>query len=418
MLQQRVKRVEKLVKLLKDPEPRFVSYVDFGASQTPFNSLKRAKKVTRLEADRRKSANSGKDTKMAKRLRKRVKPLSVKKSATNTALRKLAFAKEQFPTEDEVQAWLDENEYEGDLEIVSVDKNTFEVADEAVSDEDFETIRGVEAGEGVTGFVGPLAKGVEGDDDEDAAEKANKSNKRKAKKSAKSEIAQKFDHWAAWMSDGTSVEDIIKDGMRDGTPPGFDEIVFSTVQAMANSLKADGDDLETKLANIGGEMAGLIFKVHEVFASLAEGDDEDSQKAAKAYNKSIQKIVDKFDARKDKDDADDDDNDDDDSVQTSAPEGGDGGLKDIIALVKSTSESTLKALKGLTDDVKKATATAEEAKEAAETATKRTKRLEEKAPSKKATSQDDPDEDADVNPDAKKSLDDFERKLARGTIGM
>lgn len=410
MLQQRVKRVERMVKLLKDPDPRYVSFVDFGANQTPFNSLKRAKKVTRLEADRRKSANSEKETKMAKRRRKRVKPLSVKKSANNTALRKLAFAKEQFPTEDEVQAWLDENEYEGDLEIVSVDKSTFEVADEAVSDDDFETIRGVPAGEGVTGFVGPLTKSADEDDadDEDAAEKANKSNKRKAKKSAKSEIAEKFDHWAAWMSDGTSVDEIIKDGMRDGTPPGFDEIVFSTVQAMANSLKGNGDDLETKLANIGGEMAGLIFKVHEVFAALAEGDDDDAEKSAKTYSESIQKVLDAYAEEVE----------DDEPVQTSAPDDAPDALKDVIALVKSTSADTLKALSGLADDVKKATATADEAMEAAETATKRTKRLEEKAPSKKATSQDDPDEDDGVDPEEAKKTEAVERKLARGLLGM
>lgn len=137
----KVKTVEKLVRLLKDPEPVFISIVDHGANQTPFTTLKHNDEEGVGE--------------MAIR----------KRHAEPTSVRKLTFAKASFKDEASVKGWLKKNNWAGDYAITT-ETGVFVVADKGVSDDQFEgVIRKVATStEGVSGWVGVLKAGQTRDD--------------------------------------------------------------------------------------------------------------------------------------------------------------------------------------------------------------------------------------------------------------
>lgn len=398
-MQRKVKQVEKLVKLLKDPDARFVSIVDHGANQTPFSTLKRH--------------NGGKPMAVRKRLKASKKTEAAKKGATKTAgVRKLVFASDQFEDEAAVKSWLEDNQWED--YTISKTKKGFIAETEGVTDEDFEDLRDVSVVKGVTGVVGtPKTASDEDAADEDAEDDADAEGDG-------AESTKKFDWWGAYLSGNDDVPGVLEDAMKDGVPPGFDEMVFATTVAMANAMKANDSDLKTKLVKAGEDLGNIAYSIHEAFAQLTASAEDDTQKAVIAkqhadWLASLDKVaeakalfgVEDLDLGEEAEEAADDADDAEEGVQTSAPEDDGGEVAKTLAAMQKT-------LEALTTAVADAGTKAEDAAKAASEATQKADAVAKRAPTKKAAANDANDEGDEGEDNAD---DDFDRTLTLRSLG-
>lgn len=325
-MKSRRKAAKLSVQRIIEPEAGYISLVDRGANKTPFTVVKREGHGT-----------------MAIKKRGSKKSLKVKKqqppaqTATHTAIAKMVFDAEQFETEAEVLAKVEEMEWEVTALVVTKNDNgDFVVAEEGRDDDFFETISEVETDEdGVSAFVGRYSQTVEasdapaadadedadedadgepeaigksdddedgegadddaeadadadedaedGDDDaaadddaDDAPEQPAKVSKRKQflKKSQKQRV-KKFSFWDAYYSDDTTLAGVIKEGMSyDDTPPGFEELSISFTTAIKNILSSeDIDDKKARLDALAAEYAAMLYALDQFFEAFLDADE-------------------------------------------------------------------------------------------------------------------------------------------------
>jgi len=140
--------VQKVVTLLSDAHPTFVSLVGHGANQTPFKSVKVAElPQTQPIADTTMSKPAEPVTKGA-----------VGAPPAGTEINKIVFAGEQFPTDAAVTTYLTAKGY-SNFAVEAVD-SSFVV--KAMDENAFESITPIAATDaGVTFFVGKLAAGAD-----------------------------------------------------------------------------------------------------------------------------------------------------------------------------------------------------------------------------------------------------------------
>jgi hypothetical protein len=253
---------------------------------------------------------------------------------------RLAFSKGTFPTEKAVKDWLAKFEY-SDYKIEAMNRqfvaeSTIVKADDLVED----SVRTVEQFKpGVDADIGTLTdealkrlakaddadtdtdtdtdadtdadtdtgsdnKGKktkdgddgDGDGDGDGAPAQVAKGKKKPGKYTDKDKAKKVDFWSMYLSGGQTPADVLKDGMRDGMPPGFDEIMFATTKSLANAMKDEDlseDDLKKKLLKSANQMANLTFATFKTFKDiLADEDASDSdKKSAQAFIDRVEKIA-------------------------------------------------------------------------------------------------------------------------------
>jgi hypothetical protein len=148
-MKQKPRVTEKKVKVLTNPDIRFMSFVDHGANQTPFAVVKRATTQGATEPQ-------GETDMAIKRKETTAKGAADQK---NVAVRSLTFSGTTFKTEADVTAWLDNHGWEG----YSVTKGEldFVAAGADVSDEQFADLRGIDVAAGITAKVGKRVDGSE-----------------------------------------------------------------------------------------------------------------------------------------------------------------------------------------------------------------------------------------------------------------
>lgn len=312
------------VTVLKNPKPRFVSFVDHGANQEPFNVVKR---------------QNG-DKCMPVKAKKVAKPKTSKKAETadietsaNAAVLKITFPKSTFKNAKAVEKWMDDNKWE-DYQITKTAKG-FVVKSTSVDAEDLEDIREVTVDDelGVKSFVGKMKaddeeneddeddKASKSDDDEDDAdeedegddesgdeddeedENASKSDGDDdddededdesdededdeddvAKNDILDAVVSKYDYYDAWTSNGKDLVAVLKDGSSDGVPPGFDEVLGAVRKALGNSLKEDGDHT-TAIKSIAAQFGDAVSTIHAAWKTVIDTGDKTAKKAAKRFN--------------------------------------------------------------------------------------------------------------------------------------
>lgn len=298
-MQPKQRQVEKLVRVLRDPEPRFVSLVDHGANQTPFVAVK--------------NANGKGVSHMALRTKTSKKDSTASKAA---AVLRISFPTEGFSDEAAVKAWLKKFEWDESTLVLAKSDDGFVATSKNLKAEDFEgNLRKVEGEGGAVAEVGVLKASeedaAEGDEDNqpgdttDTGEEGDKqpettdvsdkdqheaplllgalmSAKTVAVKGDK-EAVKKFDWWASYLSGETSVAEVLKDGMSDGLPPGFQEVMYATQKAIANVLKAgDEKGKDKKIKNIANELAQMTIALDDMFDQIKESKADNISAEAKA----------------------------------------------------------------------------------------------------------------------------------------
>lgn len=277
--------VTRSVKVMRNPNPQFVSLVDHGSIQEPFTALKAAKPSSKPTGADKMPIKSRQPTKKADATESAQKPV--------TRVRKVVFAKEQYGDEKAVKQYLADNNYAGF--VISEDDKTFTAQGEGVEDTHFDNVKKIEMEEGVEGFVGILTEeGVKkfvtdedgATDEEDEDEPADDS-------------VLKFDWYRMYCAKGESVKDILAEGMCDGVPPGVMEVVQATAYAIGNVLKADGTERATKLTKIGKEMAGIVGSIADVYEeALKTSKKKDAPDNVKKFVAAVDEFIGQAQAKK------------------------------------------------------------------------------------------------------------------------
>lgn len=273
----RPKTVTKLIKIMKDPDPRYVSFVDHGANQTPFKVVKRQAPVVKQPAAKQTFAQQ-ENVDMAK--------TETAVDETEAVIRSITFKKTDFPTISKVEKWLDDGGYEGF--VITEKGDSYEVAGEGVSDEMFSNVRVVNMDTGIVAKMGMLVEDT-GDTKSSADKGAKAANVRpapqaKTKKAdpvaaVVKDAVKKWDWWASYSANDFDLNGIVKAAMEDGIPPGMTQVVDAMTTATSNVLKAEELDAGSKqqaLKTIGDQFGGLVFNMWQVFQEVT------SEKAAKS----------------------------------------------------------------------------------------------------------------------------------------
>lgn len=273
-MKQKKKTLKRNISIISDAEPRYVSIVNHGANQTPFTLVK--------------------SLKLGEKTMKKAKTVRlVRKGQLLSGVQKLTFSVENFPSEVEVRKYLDENNWDAESYTIKKEKNLFVVADVNLTEDNFTNVRKVATNDaGVEGYVGEIIKESLADDVEVEEISDSDNEEEVVEKSADTVepiLISKYDFWAAYMSNENSLEGVMKDGMRDGVPPGMEDILSGMYVAISNTLTSDSEDRKGMLKQIGGEMADLVFALHEVFEGLKGSDDDNAKKFVKSHSEFLQK---------------------------------------------------------------------------------------------------------------------------------
>jgi uncharacterized protein YaaQ len=423
-MKQKTKRVTMTVDYMENADPRFVSIVNHGANQTPFAVIKHAKGATHMPKKLQKSS-----------IKRKVK--LIKSVPKVTGVRKIVFDKAIFKTEESVRKYLEQNNWEDDYTITAAEKS-FEVSGEGVADSDFSNIKEVPMTKGVTGFIGEVkeekgeddnstAAEGESNDDTGAATGENEDNKDDAKAdegAAKETVTEnaeanpeqksdekvtKYDYWNAYFSDEQSLTGILKDGMEDDLPPGFEAVMGAISKAAANVLgdesKTD-DEKKSYMENIGAEFADVIMKISKTFNEIVA--DAKASKSEKAYVETQKSFISKHTDKKAAEPA-------DSKIVAKKEDSSLDEIKSLLANVCKSVDTVVQEVGNVKTQVTESLTVAKEAKEQVDS-------LQNKAPAKKAVNIDAVDDKADPAEKAEKAEEskdkEFAKKLARNLIGL
>ncbi len=330
----KIKSTRKEVSKLHGANATFVSLVDAGANETPFTIVKSKDGASAMSIKKR-----GKTT--AKKSHKRTvspkgKSAKAVETVEETRVASMVFASAQFETEADVQAYIDDAEWDAsEITIAKNDDGDWEARADGLTDDDFDKIAEVNLDEeGVSAFVGKRSVEVdaedaseEDDDDDGEEENLDKSEddadedeeddaeededdaededepvaksapkaKAKAKKAANPQVKlskraqflkkrseervteKKFDQWGAYFSKGNTIGKALKDGMAwDGVPPGYYDVQAAFNSAVANIVSDEdmGAGKQDALNKAASEYAEIIGGLDTFFDAYVESDTE------------------------------------------------------------------------------------------------------------------------------------------------
>ena len=231
------------------------------------------------------------------------------------------------------------------------------------------------------------------------------------------ELAVKYDQWYAMFSKDTDVASVVKEGMKDGLPPGIMEVTGAMITAMANTFLSQEDTAAKKaqVAKIGAEYATMATGLYEVFEQLAKTDKKSVKVKGADFVAGFQSfIAENADAKPDANVR--------KSAGSAAPRG--ASEADVIASaiqkamggIATQLQESLKQLSTKVDAVSK---TANEAAKLSKTAAKTVEEVASAAPTKKGHNGDfyDLDAKAAKTPDTD-AEDIFARRTARNLLGL
>lgn len=246
--------VERVVRLLSDPFPAFVSLVSHGANQTPFRVVKNQDGQV---VDKSLMTFDGSEH-------------SRPQDHGSIAVQKIEFDKEQFSSEKEASIFLSARGYEN---FLIEDTGNKYIAKSATITTFKDNVGKIKTNvTGVDIFVGEI-------DNEDAEQTVEKSHKDDAsmlvvKGLSQTELVAKYDDWAASWSDSKVMAEVIASGYEDGMPPGAYDINFAYWTAVMNSLKENDVNAVRTASN---ELGELLISLHQVFTnamSKKSGEDQ------------------------------------------------------------------------------------------------------------------------------------------------
>lgn len=267
---------------LTNPQPSFVSIVKAGANQRPFRAVKVDPSVL---ADAVAEAVNQKPEEADVSKKKGIEVMA------GFEIAQIVFKGEKFAKKADVEAWLTDGGY-SEFTLTEKDDGSFEVT----SNMEFEagSVQKIEGDDGVVAYVGklkeeapaektadeqaeehaagntsavqPVATKAEG---EEAAAGADASQKTADEVVA--ELAQRFDSWEAYYSDGKTMKEVMEAG-NNGYPGGLYELTEAFYVVVRNAVLSGDLDAIKRESSVYGQM---VAKLAEVFMTFAETEKAD-----------------------------------------------------------------------------------------------------------------------------------------------
>lgn len=266
--------LKKTVRLLTDPVPEYVSLVRHGANQTPLRVVKRdgviPSKITVADLEEfqhlvEKASINFED------IENMLTP--------STDIQKMVFSNDVFPSEKDVIDYMRDKGYEGFNVSKENDSYIINALDTEAFQED--SVKTIETDDGVIMYLGIIkdedSEDLETSEDDDniltsekqdsgMAQEDKKVRKRKSSNCKLSvgdmtsyEVSTKYDYYAAAMSRGMSLEEVMQAGA-DGLPPAYYEMTQALAIAVRNNII--DQDMEG-VRSVATEFGDMIVSVSE-----------------------------------------------------------------------------------------------------------------------------------------------------------
>lgn len=259
---------------LTEARASFVSLVDHGANQVPFNVVKMADLS---------SVSNGEDGQAGTPLFKGLE-VNTMAGKDTVDVHKITFDKAKFPDEDAVKAFLKEAGRSGE---VIEDGDTFVVKSKDLSDDT--ELLSINGEDGVTYGVlkssdedseDTETKSADTDEttDNDAGEEPDHETVAKSFLNGdmtQAEVVQKYDAWWASYSEGKDIATVLEAGV-DGLPIGIYELNDAFYTALRNNL-LEGD--YTGARGVVIEFGELIIRLAQALEAAVVAPSEDVSKA-------------------------------------------------------------------------------------------------------------------------------------------
>lgn len=294
----KVKAVRRKASRLHGATASYVSIVDRGANETPFQLIKTAEGIGAMGIKKRKL-----ESKSHKKLDSKQKEAETK-TVTKTVMAKMVFDQDVFENEQEVRDWIEKAEWEAESIAIEDDgEGNFVARADETSDESFTKMAEVDTEtEGVKAFVGemivksdeeeePEEEDDEDDDEEDNEDDAEVTQKTEDKPISKkaaflqkaAEKVKKFDAWDAYYSKENTLAKSLSAGMKyDSTPPGFYDVQAAFNGTVASIFKDEGMDNSTKqeaLNKAASDYAEILGGLDNFFDAYIEASETNLSKA-------------------------------------------------------------------------------------------------------------------------------------------
>ena len=239
------KLVSKLVRLMTDPIPEFVSLVSNAANQTPFRVVKAEDVVLDgTETTRPEGPHNNSQYMVAK----------------------MEFNKERFTDSKAVKKYLDDLGYTRTEYDIVEEVNLFSANSRVFNSNDKNIVMIEGNVPGVSIYVGKTDSGLEeinkSINQEDSTIVKNKTLLINGE--TPEQLVEKFDSWSASWSNEKDIMQAIEDGMGDGLPPGATEVFSAFWAAVSNSLKEND---EASVRKACADLGELFVKLNNVFST-------------------------------------------------------------------------------------------------------------------------------------------------------
>ena len=240
------KKVKKVVSIMTNPTPEFVSIVGRPANQTPFTAIRMDPRALQDAAQTREE-----------------RELAQRSGAVEVGINKIVFDKNVFRSEETVRSYLDGKGF-SDYAVNDLG-HSYEVPGADKSDFEGEDVQQVAGNKGVTMYVGKVKQEVK------AAKSAAVSTVNPGSTSPEASLVKKYDAWLASWSDGKTLAEVLAEGMWDGLPPGFDDVTYAFMTALRNALVQKDENAARQL---GVEYMDVVLKLVTLFKSITPEEVE------------------------------------------------------------------------------------------------------------------------------------------------
>jgi hypothetical protein len=322
----------KVAAALTDPHPLFVSLVDHGANQIPFNVVKAAGIAQTEERGNAGTPPTQSEDDMPQ----------------NVDLRKIQFDQAVFGTEEAVRAYLTSAGIEAEVKS----EDGAYVVD--TGDLDGVELVEIEAEKGVTYFVHKSAEeAADGEAPEEETTKGAKTHSFLGDGLTMADVVQKYDSYFASFSGGKNITEVLRMGA-DGLPIGIFELNDAMYTALRNNLIAGDYDGATAVIEEFGKLVVKVAKaleaatvsldvVEKALKDAPEGADEGTESPQSADVEKGEAVEEE--ASKDAETT------DGEKATDAAPEGAEGEAEQAAKEQPQQDSGIAALLKGISDTV-------------------------------------------------------------------
>lgn len=274
-LERKPRIVKKVVEVLTDPNPQFISLVDHGANQTPFAALKSdtPPEPTHTMKHTAPAAPAAGTAPSAQTPVTRNDDTGTVSILPGFDIHRISFPQATYAKIADVEAYLTAQGFSGFEIVEKADEKAFVV--DGIAEESFVEVCKIELPNGPTFFVGQLKEAPQ-----DNAAKGDGAGAGTPEVVLNADdikplqaLVKKFESWTP--TSGTTLAQVMADMTQDGVPAGFYGVMDAFHKAFSNIVRSGQVSLISSLCD---ELKAPLTTLVTVFTTVAKSDGENADK--------------------------------------------------------------------------------------------------------------------------------------------